>query len=161
MELAEFWNHVQIGSIEECWPWLDGQFTRGYGAACITLPGKKLKTYGAHRVVLLIVNGQWPIQGNHRCDNPPCCNPFHLYDGDQSQNMQDRYNRDRVSWQGDNNPSAFLTEAQVQEIRAKYHEMHFRGAQTVLAKEYGVRPSTINRIVHNRRWSGSCPRSAR
>lgn len=44
----------------------------------------------ASRVALFLSNGALPEVGCHRCDNPPCCRPKHLYDGTHLDNMRDR-----------------------------------------------------------------------
>ena len=77
-----------------CWEWtgaLGGRDGRGY----MTLNGRKQL---AHRIVYQIFNG--PIADGlvirHKCDNPVCCNPFHLELGNRSENELDKYRRNRA-----------------------------------------------------------------
>jgi len=80
------------GGEDACWPWTGVQHFRGYGACC--------KTYGdcrAHRVSWLYTHGSLPsgLGVLHKCDNPICVNPAHLYLGDQKQNRADQTARGR------------------------------------------------------------------
>ena len=97
---ARFFAKVSRGAPGECWVWSGGRkdSRQGYGAF-----GVRDRTTGrwrilrAHRVAWLIVNGPIP-EGMcvcHRCDNPPCCNPAHLFLGTHSENMRDMANKGR------------------------------------------------------------------
>jgi hypothetical protein len=87
----------------------------------------------------------------HSCDNPPCFNPAHLRVGSKADNARDMVDRDRQfvpGISGEQHWAARLSDAQIAEIRAR------RAAgetQTALAREYGVRQSTISRIVNGKR----------
>lgn len=67
-----------------CRLWMGHRHTRGYGE--ISMDGKKV-TVG--RAILGLCHGDGRV-ACHRCDNPPCCNPAHLYAGDQLDNARDR-----------------------------------------------------------------------
>ena len=69
-----------------CWVWTAATNSRGYGHA--TFDGAR--TY-AHRIAYTLAYGPIP-EGMfvcHRCDNPPCCNPAHLFVGTAADNAQD------------------------------------------------------------------------
>ncbi len=85
----------------------------------------------------------------HRCDNPPCSNPKHLYLGTQSDNVQDAFNRGRKSQKGSRNNLAKLNESKVEQIRKLYKEGK---KQIKLASQYGVNQQCISLIVNNKRW---------
>lgn len=72
---ACFWAKVSIQSPDECWPWLAGKTSSGYGAFWMDW-----KQMVAHRVAYELVNGPVPegLQLDHLCRNRPCCNPKHL-----------------------------------------------------------------------------------
>lgn len=78
----------------------------------------------------------------HSCDYPPCVNPRHLREGDDSDNMRDMYSRARGGRQR-------LTPEAVRAIRerAALGEKH-----TSLAAEHGCAVSTINMAVERRTW---------
>ena len=75
-----------------CHIWTGALSVKGYG--CTQNDGKGVR---AHRVSYTIYNGQIPygMQVCHRCDNPPCVNPAHLFLGTQSDNEQDKLNKGR------------------------------------------------------------------
>ncbi len=75
----------------------------------------------AHRVSWILTHG--PIDHGmgclHKCDNPPCVNPSHLFIGTQKDNVRDAISKNRpvISYGGERNPQAKLTEQQVLEIK--------------------------------------------
>lgn len=92
----KFWSKVQ--KTDTCWEWISGKNTTGYG---IIHFGGRARSFLAHRVSWLLHNGD--ISKNllicHRCDNPPCIRPDHLFAGTQKQNMQDASRKMRTSSQ--------------------------------------------------------------
>jgi len=78
-----------------CWQWNGAHDTRGYGF--VIYDGKRTRT---HRLAYLLFKG--PVKNLcvcHRCDNPPCINPEHLFLGTQTDNMNDARNKGRMeSW---------------------------------------------------------------
>jgi hypothetical protein len=78
MQLNEFWQHVQIGTPEVCWPWTRGH-TGGYGQLKTDGEGSDL----AHRVAYVLEKGPVPLgeQVKHVCGTLDCCNPSHLRAG--------------------------------------------------------------------------------
>ncbi len=97
-----FWSKVDFSG--NCWIWKAGKTKDGYGRFGVSCDNKKL----AHRFAWELING--PISEDililHHCDNPPCCNPAHLFTGTYLDNRLDCVNKER---EGDNagekNPS--------------------------------------------------------
>jgi len=87
----------------------------------------------------------------HLCDNPGCVNPLHLMEGTQKENRQQAAKRGRTS-RGSTHHTSRLSEMQVREIREKTKIIH-HGIYADLAREYGVRPSSIRQIVLRQSWS--------
>jgi hypothetical protein len=83
---------VQRGAREQCWPWLGFLDRDGYGR----VSWKGRKQY-AHRLVYVLLGGAMPEGAKllHGCDNPPCCNPWHLWKGTQLQNIEDMLRKGR------------------------------------------------------------------
>ena len=130
-----------------CWEWIAYKDGGGYGI--IKIDGKKQK---AHRVAYRLYVGEIPdgMCVCHRCDNPGCVNPGHLFLGTMADNMRDCENKGRrVHPSGEKNGRAKLTEAQVVEIRVRYSE---GDTQSELAKEFGVTQTAISHIVYGRNW---------
>ena len=90
------WINTHKNDPTVCWEWVGstgGRDHRGY----FTLDGQKKL---AHRVVFEIFHGKIPdkVVIRHKCDNPLCCNPFHLEQGSRSDNELDKYKRDRAGY---------------------------------------------------------------
>jgi hypothetical protein len=140
-----FWNKVnKTGS---CWVWTGSKDKDGYGIQ-FTLNGQVWKP---HRLSYYLTTGVNP-QGQvvcHKCDNPACVNPAHLFLGSQYDNIQDMVNKGRHKFgrsPGESNPSAKLTEQQVLEIRS------LPGPNRKIAAQYGVSKCTIDEIRSGRTW---------
>lgn len=92
----------------------------------------------------LQVNHKDKDRFNARADNLEYVTP--------SQNVQHTYDTGRIPLKGSRNPAAFLTPAQVLDIRSKYIKGNSFYGQLGLSKAYGVKQSTIWMIVHNLSW---------
>jgi hypothetical protein len=111
---ARFWAKVDRKSPDECWPWLASRVPDGYGQ--IKIAGKMLK---AHRVAYVLTFGDiGDLKVLHSCDNPPCCNPAHLFKGTTADNNRDKAEKGRcVIFKGSEHPLARLSPEQVQVVR--------------------------------------------
>ena len=85
----------------------------------------------------------------HRCDNPPCVRPDHLFLGDDALNHWDMLNKGRESRGEMRNIK--LTELDVLEIRRAYAARE--AFQRELAKRFGVSRAMIAHVVHRREWT--------
>lgn len=147
-----FWARVERS--EGCWTWT-GHRQKGYGR--FQLGGRGVR-FLAHRVAWALVNGDpGAMDVLHRCDNPPCCNPAHLFLGDVAANNADKTAKGRQSrgrahgatFQGERHGSAILTERAVRSIRAAVAGGLTQASQ---ARLYGVSPMTISDVVNRKRW---------
>ena len=135
-----FWQKVDRRGADECWLWT-GTRVRGYG---------RFRSIGAHRVSLELALGRSVGEGLdvlHRCDNPPCVNPAHLFEGTHAENMRDAVAKRRFPF-GERSPKARLTTAQVRAIKA----MVGTHRQIDVAVRFGVSPAAIGSIWHGRTW---------
>lgn len=92
---ARFWSKVSKEPNEKgCWIWTGELGIKGYGIA--TVRGFRV---AAHRLSYLIHNGSLDpdLMVCHNCDNPPCVNPEHLFQGTNSDNVRDCVNKKRHS----------------------------------------------------------------
>lgn len=127
-QIERFWRKVHVGVPEICWVWHAYRHRQGYG-----MVGFDGKLYLAHRVAWALCNGSIPaeIMVCHTCDNPPCCNPKHLFLGTHTDNMRDMQQKDRA-----NHPKGDSTGGRI--------------ASNL--KMFSVSGTTIYRIVHNQMW---------
>lgn len=112
----------------------------------------------AHRIAYELSIGPIPpgLHVCHSCDNPPCCNPHHLFLGSNRVNMHDRDAKGRgANRYGERNGRARLSWNQVQAIRDRYAIGNI--GQRPLAREFGVSMSQIGRIVHYEAWTTDDP----
>lgn len=143
-----FWGKVNKRGPNECWPWTAARHKYGYG--CFRI-GKKW--HRASRIAWELSTGKKPAQHLgvlHRCDNPSCCNPHHLFLGTQLDNVRDMAAKGRrVNHLGEDHGRSVLTTADVKIIRATPFR---RGAFTELAERLGVAKNTIGDIYRRRTW---------
>lgn len=144
-----FWAQITKRGPDECWVWTGHTCKGGYGHLGI---GKKQVL--THRFSWVLHNGSIPAGDNvlHRCDNPPCCNPNHLWLGSSLDNNQDRAAKGRNREQGgERNSHSVLNQHDVKLIR----ELREAGAlQREIAARFGVHRVTISDILSGRTWAG-------
>jgi hypothetical protein len=146
---AVFWSHVTKS--DGCWIWTAARDQRGYG--CFRWNGRLVK---AHRVAWMIERG--PIGDGlhacHRCDNPPCVRPDHIFLGTASDNMRDAYTKGRLRApdgpRGETHHKARLTAIQVVEVRSLLAGRALRHRE--IATMYGVGRTTITAIAQGKNW---------
>lgn len=81
-----FWEKVKKGEPEACWPWTGHRGRNGYGRIAVRSVGP----VSASRASWFLAHGRWPSGVVcHACDNPPCVNPAHLWEGTQRDNIRD------------------------------------------------------------------------
>lgn len=142
---------VRRPELGPCWEWNGARGQAGHGQ--IRMHGS---TRQVHRVTLEHHSGPIPEGENslHRCDNPPCLNPDHLFAGTQKENMHDMWRKGRQQLYvdqplGSRHPGAKLTEAQVLELRA----MRQGGATyQSLVVRFGISKTNVADIVKRKIW---------
>lgn len=145
-----FWRNVRILGENDCWEWKASTYKKSrYGRFSI-----KRKNLLTHRVSWVIANSEeipFGLMVLHKCDNPPCCNPKHLFLGTQTENMQDMASKGRtkISY-GEHNFLAKLKEKDIPKILS----LLSKGvSQKEIAKIFGVTQTTISRVKVRETWS--------
>ena len=140
--------YIEENSIPEpnsgCWLWEGYCNPDGYGQRKIN--GKSIRM---HRLSFELYNGGIPANLHvlHRCDNPMCCNPEHLFLGTHSDNMKDMWSKGRHV-RPKPGVGGKLTVEQVEEIRKREGTI----SGLALSKEYPVNSQTIRNIWLGVTW---------
>lgn len=139
------------GKDSKCWLWQGYVTNSGYGMVGVRFKGKQ---YLAHRLAFLLTRGylpEKPYQVLHRCDNKLCFRPDHLWEGTQSQNLEDSYRKGRKippPSKGERNGNAKLNKRQILTIR------RLRNVDAlILSRRFGVTRQQIYNIRRNISWS--------
>lgn len=127
-----------------CWLWTKGKDRDGYGQCQSALCARQLKVTRAHQLAWATINGLIPsgMFVCHRCDNPSCINPEHLFIGTALDNNQDMIRKGR-SRPGKGN-TKLSKEQRVEIFRLKGTATSF-----IIAKQFGISFSRVCQI-----WRG-------
>jgi hypothetical protein len=165
-DIDRFWSHVDRSG--ECWLWI-GSKRGGYGRMYFQGRNHNTNRLAYEWFVAPIPEG---LDVLHKCDNPSCVRPDHLFVGTHSDNMRDMGRKGRARLQqhpeqtpfgeqhwmhrhpeliprGEQNGSAKLTADQVREIRVLYSQ---GATKRYLARQFSVVPATIRFIVNGITW---------
>lgn len=163
-----FWMKVDRRGPDECWPWKGTKLRHGYGV--LYKPGKTSEYVRAHRFSWSLVNGPIPdgMVICHRCDNPNCVNPAHLFVGSIADNNHDRNAKGRDGRavgeangahthpekvaRGSGHYAARLTDAQVAAIRLAKPATGVHQAAARVADEYGISKAHVIHIWYGYKW---------
>lgn len=146
-----FWSKVNKRGPDECWEWQAYRDKDGYGH--IRADDPKHSDTPAHRVSYELTNGSIPdgLFVCHRCDNPACVNPAHLFLGTHQDNVDDMIAKGRkIVARGESQHCSKLTAEQVTEIRRRYASGNI--TMYTLAVEWGMSVPTICNIIHRKTW---------
>lgn len=126
-----------------CWEWHGAKDSCGYGRFGIG----RATCQNAHRVSYTIHVGPIPegFQVCHKCDNPSCVNPAHLFLGTHKDNMDDRGKKQRTA-RGERNGKSVITNEIAAYIRGS------KLSERVIAKELGIHRGTVNAVRSGRTW---------
>ena len=137
--------NVKLDRETRCWEWQGRKDPDGYGTLSVgDFPVR------AHRTMYEVVKGPIPdgLLVCHKCDNPSCCNPEHLFLGTTSDNNKDKTLKGRTP-KGEDSAMSILTEKNVIEIKALIKE----GLKDQdIGDTYGVTRSAIYRIRCGKNW---------
>lgn len=148
---VRLWKRVD--KTEYCWNWTGRNRTpKGYGS----MRWNRVQIL-VHRISWELANGPIPdgMCVLHRCDNPACVRPDHLFLGTRMDNNVDMSNKGRRRYgvlTGESNGSSKLSCEQVDFIRASHKPHDKQFGTTPLARQFGVSVSQIQVIVHGRAW---------
>jgi hypothetical protein len=135
-------SNIAIDPTTDCWVWCACKDRAGYGYS-----NTKGRTIRAHRLSYILFNGE--ITSNlfvcHKCDNPSCVNPKHLWLGTMQDNLKDRDKKQRTA-KGCGAGNVKLNESLVKEIRKE------TASNPEVGRKYAVSASAISCIRGGRTW---------
>lgn len=149
---TRFWSKIAVRGPDDCWLWTGALSPAGYGHFYLGKNRKtgKKKIVLAHRFAMKLSIGRVRKQALHSCDTPACCNPRHLRDGSQSDNVQDALARGRFKPpRAERSGKTKLTWPIVRDIRKRR-----RDGEPVwsIADRYGLSSPGVSHIVAGHRW---------
>ena len=145
-----YWPKVTVLGPDECWEWrAKATHPHGYGRMTAGR-GTHLK---AHHIGWALENGPIPedLCVLHKCDNPGCSNPKHLFLGTMLDNMQDKIAKGRAGnityYSGEEHCRSKLTDDERRRIAADNR------SATEIADEFSISYRTVYRIRRNEMWA--------
>lgn len=145
-----FMDHVkQMSDVDDetgCWNWKGSKTGSGYA-----LYFRKRKKLRVSRAILGIIDDD-SVFACHRCDNPSCVNPGHLFIGTRSDNMRDAFQKGRLNVRiavGEMSRTAKLSDADAVEIARRCAGGE---SQTCVAADYHISQATVSDIVCGKTW---------
>jgi hypothetical protein len=131
----------------DCWEWAAGKDRQGYGQIRLHPMG----VFFAHRIAYFVSAGvdPGPLSTCHKCDNPGCCNPAHLFLGTHADNVADMVAKGRAAHNampGESHPRSVLTGRDVKAIRCS------DATCAALAVKYGVNRTAISKVRRRKTW---------
>lgn len=154
-----FWESVdRSGGPKACWPWIgSGRAVRGYCYRRIE-PKRDSKRTGVHRMAYALHHGilvqSIKLQILHRCDNPPCCNPAHLFVGNTKDNMVDCVSKGRMH-PGEKHGNSRYTDNQIREFLLELAEG--KSLLSNVARKHGIEEHQAWWIAKRRSWKHVLP----
>lgn len=161
--MSEFWNQMNYpeerlkvifnkinypDNEDECWIWTSYKNKDGYGMT--SFEGKIHRL--VHRIIFECYNGPIPdkMLVLHTCDNPPCCNPNHLFLGTVSDNVKDRVNKQR-SASGERNNKATMTDQEIYQILTNINNGKYKSIAQI-CQECHISRRIIENILRGENW---------
>lgn len=128
-----------------CWTWKFMKDKKGYGRFLLNGMPRIASRVAYFMYVGAIPSGKLVC---HRCDNPSCVNPDHLFIGSAKQNTADMVSKGRGKWvKGERNGRSKLTDKEVIEIRSLSGP-----TDREVAAKYKISPSVVHQIRRGKIW---------
>lgn len=144
-----FWKSVdKSDNPNACWEWSAYRNNQGYG---MFTPIETRTPIGAHRLSYILHFNDIPegLFVLHKCDNPPCVNPNHLFLGTAKDNIRDAIQKGRLlNRDNSTKRKPTLNEEKIRLIRGLEESL----SRTKIAQAFDVSLNTISNILKGRTW---------
>lgn len=145
-----FWSKVNRQS-DGCWLWTAANQVGGYGIFMLWNPKRLVR---AHRLAWELTNGKIPdgLWVLHKCDNPCCVRPDHLFLGNNTDNVRDMLSKGRGnSPKGEQHFKCKMTVHRIVKLRLDHASGRF--SQRELAAKYGISRTAIRQAIAGVTWA--------
>jgi hypothetical protein len=147
-----FLEKIREDSETGCWEWQGSKNNHGYGVMGVGRSNRAAHRVGYELYRRPLEKGELAL---HRCDNPGCVNPRHIFTGDQKANVRDmnakgrgNYTKEKV--RGSRSPNSKLTEADVAELKRR---LLLGEPKTKLARDFNISRAVIWNIQTGKAWT--------
>ena len=144
--IDRLWSNVTRNAGDGCWEWTGWKTVKGYGVMQMGR-GRAMRV---HRLSWLVHNGELASDALvcHRCDNPSCVRPSHLFVGTSKDNNDDMLRKGRQRWCfGESNGVSIITAEQARSI---YLDPRLRRE---IAADHNICLSLVTEIKRRHLWS--------
>ena len=148
--IARILNKIRVNTMTGCWDWIGGKSLKGHGV--VRIGGRTRRAHRAFYTAMFHDPG--PLLVCHRCDNPACVNPDHLFTGTNSDNVRDSVRKGR--WmtpkkinRGERNGLAKLTDDTVRRIRSLKGTM----SHAAIGRMFGVSETVAGEVLRRETWT--------
>jgi len=150
-QISKFW--ARVVKSDGCWEWQGYKDKSGYGKVQVGDDWRKNGRLVLTHRLSFAINFHQPLDSLvlHKCDNPSCVRPDHLFLGNQQENIKDMDSKKRrMSAEGEKAGSAKLSNEEVLEAR----NLYANGELTIprLAIKYGLSKRCMWKIIRRKSW---------
>lgn len=158
-QIATLRSRMPPEGTDECWIWVGWKSKQGYGGYSVSRRRFASSVMPAHRAVFAVYANEdpHPFHVLHKCNNPPCVNPRHLYKGTDAENHRDRVMAGTSGLDRYTRETAPKRKLSIDQIRSIKRRIASGEKQSSIAKAYGIHQVHVSRIKTGKQWADIIP----